>query len=420
MRGVFSSCMRPTESLLAMMLLLGAVFGIIRAMHTTKHHIALNAHLLTARSGYRSAGINGYIANLLRALPEADPTLRYTYFVGAQAQLPVHPRVQVRRSAWDTTAPARRLLWEQLAQPLALARERPSLLHALAFVVPLFGHTPSVVTVYDLSFVHHPERLPAVRRLYLRLFTRWSCARARRVIAISQSTAQDLQQTFGLPSDKIDVALPGVGAHFAPQPAGAVAAFRARRGLPKRFLLFVGTLEPRKNLPLLLRAYALLPDRDRAEVHLVLAGARGWMVDAIFETLEQLGLGESVHLPGYVPAEELPLWYSAAEVLVYPSVFEGFGLPVLEALACGTPALVADASSLPEALGDGGERLPPHDVIAWRDALARAIHDPQWRTKARARGLQHAARFSWARTAAQTVASYRRALGEAVAGEITE
>ena len=379
-------------------------------MQTTEHHIALNAHLLTAQSGYRSAGINGYITNLLRALPEADPALHYTLFVSEQSRPPSHPRVQIRRSRWDTAAPVRRVLWEQVAQPLALMRERPALLHALAFVSPVLNRTPSVVTVYDLSFVHHPERLPAARRLYLRLLTRWSCARARRVIAISRSTARDLVQTFGLSPAKIDVALPGVGAHFAPQTPDAVAAFRARRGLPERFLLFVGTLEPRKNLPVLLRAYAQLPARDRAAVHLVLAGARGWMTDAIFATLEQLNLGDTVHFPGYVPAEELPLWYSAADALVYPSVFEGFGLPVLEALACGTPALVADASSLPEALGEGGLRLPPHDVAAWRDALARAMHDADWRAEARARGLQHAARFSWARTAAQTVASYRRAL----------
>ncbi len=389
-------------------------------MQTTAHHIALNAHLLTAQSGYRSAGINGYIANLLRALPEADPSLGYTVFVGAQAHLPAHPRMRVCRSRWDTSAPLRRIAWEQIAQPLALARERPALLHALAFVSPLLNPTPSVVTVYDLSFVHYPQRLPAARRLYLRLLTRWSCARARRVIAISRSTAQDLAQTFGLAPDKIDVALPGVSARFTPQPVEAVRAFRARRGLPKRFLLFVGTLEPRKNLPVLLRAYAQLPACDRAEMHLVVAGARGWMADEIFDTLEQLKLGESVHMPGYVPADELPLWYNAAEALVYPSVFEGFGLPVLEALACGTPALVADASSLPEALGGGGLRLPPHDVAAWREALARAIHDPDWRAEARVRGLEHAARFSWARTATQTVASYRRALGETAAGETNE
>ncbi len=379
-------------------------------MHANEHHVALNAHLLTAQAGYRSAGINGYIYHLLRALPDADPALRYTAFVGRQAQPPPHDRLHVRHAPWDTQHPLRRIVWEQVIQPAAVLGTRPDLLHALAFVAPVLVRTPSVVTVYDLSFIHYPEHLPAARRVYLRLFTRQSCRRARRVIAISESTARDLSVTFGVPAAKIDVAAPGVGEQFTPLPESDIAAFRARKGLPERFLLFLGTLEPRKNLTVLLRAYAQLPARDRDAVHLVLAGGRGWMTGEIFATIEQHDLGATVHLPGYVPGEELPLWYNAAHVLVYPSVFEGFGLPVIEALACGTPALVSDVSSLPEAVGDGGLRLPPDDPDAWAEALVRAIGDPAWRSDARERGIAHAARFTWANTAARTVASYRRAL----------
>ena len=374
-------------------------------------HVGLNAHLLTAQAGYRSAGINGYIYHVLQALPDADPSFSYTVFAGRLAQPPAHDRLAVRRSAWDTQPPLRRIFWEQIVLPAALAQTRSDLLHALAFVTPVLSLTPSVVTVYDLSFVHYPHLLPAARRLYLRLLARHSCRRAQRVIAISQSTARDLSATFGISPGKIDVALPGVGSQFAPLPESRVEDFRRRKALPERFLLFVGTLEPRKNLPMLLRAYAQLPDRDRAAVHLVLAGGRGWMFDEIFRTVEAHGLGGTVHLPGYVPAEELPLWLNAAEAFVYPSIFEGFGLPVVEALACGTPVLVSDVSSLPEAAGDTGYCLPPDDVPVWGEALARVISDPAWREEAGARGRVHAARFTWANTAAQTVASYRRALG---------
>jgi len=374
-------------------------------------HVGLNAHLLTAQAGYRSAGINGYIYHVLQALPDADPSFSYTVFAGRLAQPPAHDRLAVRRSAWDTQPPLRRIFWEQIVLPAALAQTRSDLLHALAFVTPVLSLTPSVVTVYDLSFVHYPHLLPAARRLYLRLLARHSCRRARRVIAISQSTARDLSATFGISPGKIDVAVPGVGSQFAPLPESRVEDFRRRKALPERFLLFVGTLEPRKNLPMLLRAYAQLPDRDRAAVHLVLAGGRGWMFDEIFRTVEAHGLGGTVHLPGYVPAEELPLWLNAAEAFVYPSIFEGFGLPVVEALACGTPVLVSDVSSLPEAAGDTGYCLPPDDVPVWGEALARVISDPAWREEAGARGRVHAARFTWANTAAQTVASYRRALG---------
>jgi glycosyltransferase involved in cell wall biosynthesis len=373
-------------------------------------HIGLNAHLLTAQAGYRSAGINGYIYHLVQALPGADPALTYTVFAGSQGDPPAHPRLTVRRTHFRTERPLRRILWEQFAQPVALWRTRPDLVHALAFVAPLICPVPAVVTVYDLSFVHYPARLPAARRWYLRLLTRRTCQRARRVIAISHSTARDVAATFGLPPGKIDVAAPGVDARFQPLPPGEVAAFRRRARLPDRFLLFVGTLEPRKNLPVLLRAYARLPASDRAAVHLVLGGGKGWMYQEIFQAVEALGLGDTVLFPGYLPAEDLPLWYNAADALVYPSVFEGFGLPVVEALACGTPVLVSDVSSLPEAAGESGVRLPPDDVKAWTEALARALSDAGWRAEAGAQGRAHAARFTWGHTAAQTVASYRRAL----------
>ncbi len=372
--------------------------------------IALNAHLLTAQVGYRSAGVNGYIYNLLHALPSADPSIALLVFTGRQGHPPTHKRLIVRRAPWSTEDPTRRILWEQLVQPFALTQIRPDLVHALAFVSPVVNPFPSVVTVYDLSFIHYPDRLPASRRLYLRLLTRRSCRVARRVIAISHSTAHDLTKTFTIPADKIDVAVPGVGEQFKPLPKAEVKAFRQREGLPDRFLLFLGTLEPRKNLPVLLRAYARLPETDRQAVHLVLGGGKGWMFDDIFRTIEQYNLAATVHLPGYIPADDLPLWYNAAEAFVYPSIFEGFGLPVIEAMACGTPALVSNVSSLPEAAGDAGWLLPPDDVDAWADALARIGHDAAWHQTASERGRSHAARFTWANTAAQTVTSYHKAL----------
>lgn len=371
-------------------------------------HVALNAHLLASQAGYRGAGIHNYIYHVLQALPDVDPSITYTLFTGSQSTPPAHPRLTLRRTRWSTESPLRRILWEQLIQPFALLRTHPDLLHALAFVGPVASRVPTVVTVYDLSFIHYPERLPAARRVYLRLLTYHTCQRARRVIAISHSTARDLTATLGIAPDKIDVAAPGVGSQFGPLPPADVATFRQNKGLPDRFLLFVGTLEPRKNLPMLLRAYARLPVQDR--VPLVLAGGTGWMADDIFRTIDALDLGDFVRLPGYLPADELPWWYNAAEVLVYPSVFEGFGIPVVEALACGTPVLASNVSSLPEAAGDAGVCLPPDDVEAWAGALAHALHDQRWRSEAGERGRAHAARFTWAQTAVHTAASYRQAL----------
>jgi glycosyltransferase involved in cell wall biosynthesis len=229
------------------------------------------------------------------------------------------------------------------------------------------------------------------------------------VIAISYSTARDLTASLGIPAAKIDVAAPGYdrAGHF-PLPAQQVAAFRQRKGLPARFWLFLGTLEPRKNLPTLLQAYAALPPRER--LPLILAGGKGWGYDDIFAAIERYKLVNAVTFPGFIPAEELPLWYNSAEAFIYPSVFEGFGLPVLEALACGTPVLVSDVSSLPEVVGDAGLRLPPHDVEVWTAGLRQAFHDAEWRADASRLGLAQAMRYTWEQTAQVTIASYQRAL----------
>jgi glycosyltransferase involved in cell wall biosynthesis len=372
-------------------------------------HIGINAHLLSGRAGYRSAGIHGYIYHTLANLKAAAPDdWRFTVMVGKNnpAQF---DGLNMRRARLNTESPLRRILWEQAAQPWGL--DQFDLYHAMAFVSPMLLTRPSVVTVYDLSFLHYPQVLSASRRLYLRLFTALSCRRARRVIAISGSTARDVAESFGIPADKIDVAVPGYDTQaFRPLPPEQVAAFRARAGLPDRFWLFLGTLEPRKNLVTLIEAYAALPKRER--LPLILAGGKGWDYHDIFAAVERYNLVSEVTFPGYLPIEDLPLWYNSAEGFIYPSVFEGFGLPVLEAMACGTPVMVSDVSSLPEVVRDAGVRLPPRDIAAWTEALRRAYQDADWRAEASRQGLTEAARYRWAETARETANSYRRALDQ--------
>ncbi|MBK8030520.1 MAG: glycosyltransferase family 4 protein [Chloroflexi bacterium] len=367
-------------------------------------HIGLNAHLLSGSAGYRSAGIHGYIDGLLRHLPRDD--WRFTAFVGAANHMQIDG-VELRRSRLDTESPLRRIVWEQALQPWQLGAF--DLYHALAFVAPLPLSTPMIVTIYDLSFIHYPERLPAARRLYLRLFTGLTCRRARRVQVISQSTGRDVERSLGIPASKIDLAQPGYDpARFYPLPADEIAAFKRAKNLPERFWLFIGTLEPRKNLTVLLDAYAALPVHQR--LPLILGGGKGWDYDPIFAAVERHHLGSWVQFPGFIPADELRFWYNSAEAFIYPSVFEGFGLPVLEAQACGTPVIMSDASSLPEVAGDAGLTLAPQAVSAWTEALRRAVDDTQWRNAARERGLVQAARFQWQATADKTIESYRKAL----------
>jgi glycosyltransferase involved in cell wall biosynthesis len=372
-------------------------------------HIGLNAHLLSSQAGYRSAGIHGYIYNTLANLAAVAPDdWRFTAMVG-KGNPHSFDQITMRPSSRDTTSPLQRILWEQLAQPRQLSDF--DLYHAMAFVAPLISRRPTVVTVYDLSFIHHPLALSAARRLYLRLFTGQSCRRARRVIAISESTARDVHKTLNIPLERIDVAACGYDeAGYKPLPPEQVAAFRQKHNLPERFWLFLGTLEPRKNLTTLLDAYAQLLAAER--LPLVLAGGKGWLYEDIFERIERYGLTDAVRFPGYLPAEDLPFWYNAAETFIFPSIFEGFGLPVLEAMACGTPVIIADASSLPEVAGDAGLRVPPTDIPAWTEALHTAFHDSNWREQAARQGVIETQRYSWRKTAEQTITSYQRALDE--------
>ncbi|MCY3834577.1 MAG: glycosyltransferase family 1 protein [Chloroflexi bacterium] len=369
--------------------------------------IGLNAHLLSGQTGYRSAGIHAYISNLLRHLPEQAPRdWQFEALVGA-ATSASFPGVSMSRARMNTASPLRRIFWEQALQPWQLRRY--DLYHALAFVAPAVLTAPMVVTVYDLSFLRFPARLSAARRLYLRALTALTCARARRVLAISQSTAHDLTEQLGVPEGKIDVTPLGYDrAAFRPLLEADIAHFRRKQDLPERFWLFIGTLEPRKNLPLLLKAYARLPRNER--LPLILGGGAGWRAGEIFAAMERLGLEESVKHVGFIPTADLPLWYNCAEAFLYPSVYEGFGLPVLEAMACGTPVITTDASSLPEVAGAAAQCLPPQDIERWTAALRDVQRNDEWRDGARKKGLARARHFSWARAAELTVASYRKAM----------
>lgn len=369
-------------------------------------HVGLNAQLLSLGRGYRSAGIAWYIYHLLSHLPDADPEFRYTAFTSERQYAPP-PRLSVRCSRWPAQRPMARIAWEQLLQPSVARRAALDLIHGLAFVGPIGSACPFVVTVHDLSFLFYPGSFRVVNRLYLRLFTRLSMQRARRVVAVSASTRRDVVRYYGVAAEKVDVVYNGVDPAFQPLPGDPVAAFRARQGLPERFILFVGTLEPRKNIVRLIRAYAQLPT---GRPPLVLAGGKGWFYDDVFRLVEELGLSAEVHFAGYVPADDLPWWYNAAELFVYPSLYEGFGLPPLEAMACGTPVVASTSSSLPEVVGDAGVLVDPADTAGLTAAMHTALTDAGLRAWLKSAGPRQASRFSWQATARETAGTYRRAL----------
>lgn len=324
------------------------------------------------------------------------------------------PGLAVERSRWNTRSPWRRILWEQTC--LAARSRTLNLIHGLAFAAPIASSCPTVVTVHDLSFLRFPSAFRTANRSYLSSITAASTRRAARVIAVSDSTRQDVINLIGVPAERVIVVPNGVNPEFSPADPGDVADFRQRAGLPARYILFLGTLEPRKNLVRLVEAYALLRSRDPANAApavppLVIAGAKGWFYQEIFARVTDLGLGDHVVFPGFVPAEDLPWWYRGAALFVYPSLFEGFGLPVLEAMACGAPTITSLASSLPEVAGDGAILVDPEDVRQLADAMIRVLTTPSLAAQLRAAGLRQAARFSWERTATATCEVYGSVLG---------
>jgi glycosyltransferase involved in cell wall biosynthesis len=371
-------------------------------------HIGLNAHLLSLGHNYRGAGINTYIYYLLRHLGQIDTDYSYSVFLGERRF--VDERLRLRYTRWPTHRPLVRILWEQLVQPMALRQAGIDLLHAMAFAGPLATPCPFVVTIYDLSFLHYPDAFRSWNRWYLSRFTALSARRARRVIAISESTKRDVVKMLGVPSDSVDVVYCGVDEIFHPLSPVEVTRFRRERALPDRFILFLGTLEPRKNVQMLIRAYAQWRKAEPAIPKLVVAGGKGWYYDQIFAEVERLGLTGEVIFPGYVAQEELPLWYNSADLFVYPSRFEGFGLPVLEAMACGTPVVTTNAASLPEVAGGAAWLVSPDDEAQLIEAMRRALCDQTLREEMTTKGRAHATTFTWDRTARQTADVYKRAL----------
>jgi glycosyltransferase involved in cell wall biosynthesis len=378
-------------------------------MTSSQLHIAISAPLLAppGQGSYRSAGIHTYIAQTLLNLPGLDPAVQFTLFA-AHPPAGLDRSITVELPRWRTDRPRQRILWEQLALPSATRRAQADVLHATAFVAPIVRPAPTVITIYDLSFALFPQFFRGFNQTYLRWGTRLSARRAQRLITISDCTRRDVHRLYDVPLDRIDVAYPGVAETMQPPPLDRVAAFRHEKNLPEKFFLFLGTLEPRKNLITLVRAFTQLK-QTCPDARLVLAGGVGWLADELFATIKASGVKESILLPGYVAAEDKALWYAAATAFVYPSIYEGFGLPPLEAMACGTPVIVSNAASLPEVVGDAGLLIAPEDVNSWTAALKRMWNDAAYQAELADRGKRQAAQFTWRETARQTVDTYNRA-----------
>jgi len=371
----------------------------------------------------QGGGIGRYTRELIHALVAEAPHYRYTLFsarppavLPVPDSLPVAPHVTHRPAPVDERWLYR--LWYRAGVPLPvqLFTGRIDLFHSPDFVLPpVRGGVPTLLTVHDLSFVHYPATFPANLVVYLNRVVPRSVARATHILADSESTRRDLAAAWGVPGDKVTVLHSGVNERFRPvTDAAALAALRARYGLDDRpYVLAVGTVQPRKNYEMLVRAFR--PVAEARPHALVIAGGRGWLTEGLLAEIDRQGLSDRVILPGFVDDADLPALYSAADLFVFPSLYEGFGLPLLEAMACGVAVISSDASSLPEVAATGGEPaallLPPGDEAAWTAAMLRLLSDDAARQRLIAAGRAQVTRFTWAAAARQLAALYERLLG---------
>ena len=362
-------------------------------------------------------GLGRYAEKLGRHLLEReDLDTRFYVATATPEQLPAYalPRLQARWS-WNT----RRWRFSVLmAQLVGLPFDRyfagVDVVHCTEHLLVPLRRLPAVLTVHDVVYLRHPEWHLPMNRWFLSLAMPLFARRARAIIAVSDYTRRDVIALRHADPARVHVVYEGVDAHFRPvRDPATLAEVQARYGLQPPFILSVGAIEPRKNLPLLLRAFAALCQQPGFQHQLVIAGGKGWLYDEVFATADRLGLGERCRFTGHVAEEDLPALYSAADVLAMPSFFEGFGLPPLEAMACGTPVIASNTTSLPEIVGDAGLLAPPDDERAWVEALGRLATDRALHERLAAAGLARAARFTWEETARQTAEVYRRAIREA-------
>lgn len=354
--------------------------------------IGINAALLNQGKGYRQTGISRYIGELVHGIETA---------LDDGESL----RLLARKPAALTGHPSARIAWEQVALPLVIAANRLDVFHGPMHVLPLLSRTPGVITVHDLAYLRFPEQLPQARRAYLVAMTRLSARAAERVITVSENTANDLMQWLKLPEDRVTSIPLAPSDHVQPVSGTSLDVFRMKWEIDRPYVLAVGTLEPRKNLPTLLRAFAKI--KDEVDHQLVLVGPEGWLTGELRKTLDELALGDRVRLTGFVSDEELGGWYSAADLLAFPSHYEGFGLPVVEAMRCGTPVLTSDSSCFPEVVGDAGVMISPNDTDLWAETMRELLRDESRREELVRKGRERATRFSWEHTAAETLRVYR-------------
>lgn len=349
-------------------------------------------------------GTERYSRQIIEAMIEAGRNHRYLLYLNQQGPVDL---------ALPSTARQRPIpfprLWTHFRLSVEILRQPVDALFIPAHVVPPVHPRATVVTIHDLGYLYEPDAHTAWSRRYLDWSTRWSVATARRVIAISGATRDDLVRHYGVAPEKIRVIPHGIDGGFHPLREDVVAREVSRLGFTQPYILFVGTIQPRKNVARLIAAFDILAESN-PELELVLAGKRGWLADRIDAAIRSSRHQDRIRITGHVPDTSLPALYNGAQAVVLPSLYEGFGLPALEAMASGTPVVVSNRGALPGIAGDAALIVDPLSPQAIAAGLAAAI-DPATRARRIEVGIRHAARFRWTTAGQQTLEVIEEAAG---------
>jgi glycosyltransferase involved in cell wall biosynthesis len=367
--------------------------------------IAIDASTLSTQGGPRT-----YLQGLLRALLEMDRENRYLIFYNDPVHLGKFPKA--REVVLPGKNSVSRLFREHVLLPLACRREKVDLLHCPKSAIPFRAPCPVVVTLHDLIPVMHPELETFAARCYWRMHIPAAARGSDFIITISGHALREIRENYNVPADRIRVIMQSFDPAMMERPDPETArAVRTRYGLPEGYVLYVGTIQPRKNLVTLIDAFAILKRNDKTDRKLVIVGRKGWMFDSLFSRITELGLQNDVLFTGFVPDEELPCLFDGAAVFAYLSLFEGFGRPPLEAMACGVPVVASNTTAIPEVVGDAGISVDPRDAGRIAEALRHVLETPGVAEELRKKGIERARLFSWEKTARETLEVYRNVIG---------
>ena len=370
--------------------------------------IAIDAHSV----GTQLAGNETYAVNLIEALAEVDQSNQYTLYVTRQSAIDRFanrwPNFNVKR-----TVPHTPLVRIPVTLSAELRRNPVDVLH-VQYTAPPLAPCPVVATIHDLSFEHLPETFNRRSRAQLRLTVRRTARKAAQILTLSEFSRRDIVNTYSIALDRVSVTPAAAPSHFKPiADETELRKIREIYGIERDYILSVSSIQPRKNLIRLIEAYSCLRGlRPEGKLpQLVLVGKRGWLDNETFRVAQQHSANNDIAFTGYVAENDLPALYSGATCFVYPSFFEGFGLPVLEAMQCGAPVIAGNRTSIPEVVGKAGLLFDPFDTNSLVQALTRVLDDSEYRAALRVQGLERAREFDWKQTARMTLQAYQKAVG---------